>query len=150
VAAIGRPDKYAGELPVAYVDVNSEVSADELLAWCEHHIGERAAIPKAVVVLPQLPVTGVGKIHKPTLLLREVEYVVEQELAELSELLAQFTVQAEPSKKHGTVVKLTLTAQANAAAGAVESAVRQALDGYGFHLELVPAGPAAPDVREQS
>jgi fatty-acyl-CoA synthase len=149
VAAIGRPDKYAGELPVAYVDVNSEVSADELLAWCERHIGERAAVPKDVVILAQLPVTGVGKIHKPTLLLREVEHVVQRELAELSELLAQFTVQAEPSKKHGTVVKLALTAQPHAAAEAVESAVRQSLDGYGLHLELVPAGPAALDVRGQ-
>jgi fatty-acyl-CoA synthase len=68
-AAVGRPDAYAGELPVAYVQLKEGASAgaQELLEHAAQHIAERAAIPKDIVVVPELPLTAVGKIHKPPL-----------------------------------------------------------------------------------
>ena len=68
-AAIGRPDAYAGELPVAYVQLKPDAVAtpDELLAHATRHIPERAAVPKEVFIVSELPLTAVGKIHKPPL-----------------------------------------------------------------------------------
>lgn len=73
-AAVGRPDVYAGELPVVYVQLRpgGAVTADELLAFARSHIAERPALPRAVRIIPALPLTGVGKIFKPQLVWEEV------------------------------------------------------------------------------
>ncbi|SDD42254.1 fatty-acyl-CoA synthase [Paracoccus isoporae] len=67
--AIGQPDARAGELPCAYVELveGAEVTQDELLEHAAGHIHERAAIPKYLEILPELPKTAVGKIFKPDL-----------------------------------------------------------------------------------
>ncbi|OGA60647.1 MAG: hypothetical protein A3G81_09120 [Betaproteobacteria bacterium RIFCSPLOWO2_12_FULL_65_14] len=68
-AAVGRPDAYAGELPVAYVELKAGASAmpEELVEHAARHIPERAALPKEIFVMRELPLTPVGKIHKPPL-----------------------------------------------------------------------------------
>ncbi|RJG08738.1 AMP-binding protein [Pseudomonas cavernicola] len=68
-AAVGMPDEYAGELPVAYVQLRAgaEISSEELLAYVMTHIAERPACPKKVIILEALPVTAVGKVYKPKL-----------------------------------------------------------------------------------
>jgi acyl-CoA synthetase (AMP-forming)/AMP-acid ligase II len=85
-AAVGRPDEHAGEVPVAYVQLRpgSSCQEDELLDFAARNIGERAAVPKAVTIVPTLPITAVGKIFKPALQLREVEAVVSDEANKLS------------------------------------------------------------------
>ena len=82
-AAVGRPDPRAGELPVAYVQLRGGASVDEtgLLAHVAKNIGERAAIPKAITILEALPLTSVGKIHKPTLRHKESVLVTRNALA---------------------------------------------------------------------
>lgn len=82
-AAVGRPDPYAGELPVVYVQLRAGAAAAEaeLLAFAEAQVGERAARPKAVRVLDRLPQTAVGKIFKPTLREMETRRFVEDALA---------------------------------------------------------------------
>ena len=67
--AIGQPDKHAGELPAAYVELRAdcETTVDELLAFACEHIGERAAHPKYLEIMDELPKTAVGKIFKPDL-----------------------------------------------------------------------------------
>ena len=66
-AAVGRPDAHAGEVPVAYVQLRDggAVTESELLAFAASVIGERAAVPKAIRIVPQIPVTAVGKISSP-------------------------------------------------------------------------------------
>ncbi|WP_353473174.1 acyl-CoA synthetase [Salipiger sp. H15] len=68
-AAIGQPDAHAGELPCAYVELVSgaTVTEDELLKHAQVHIHERAAWPKYLEILPELPKTGIGKVFKPDL-----------------------------------------------------------------------------------
>ena len=68
-AAVGAPDAYAGELPVAFVTLKTgaQVSEDELLAFTVSRVDEAPAKPKSVTVLQHMPVTNVGKIYKPTL-----------------------------------------------------------------------------------
>lgn len=80
-AAVGRPDGHAGEVPVLYVQLRSRASATggELLEWVRGRIAERAALPRQVVILPELPTTGVGKIFKPALVDRELLSVLVDE-----------------------------------------------------------------------
>lgn len=68
-AAIGRPDSSKGELPIAYVQLKSGSQADsaELLQFCREHIQERAATPVEIIIIPEIPLTAVGKISKPAL-----------------------------------------------------------------------------------
>ena len=56
-AAVGRPDAYAGELPVCYVELRpgSDVSEEELRHFAEREISERPAWPRQVHVVPQCP-----------------------------------------------------------------------------------------------
>ncbi|MGA0925749.1 MAG: AMP-binding protein, partial [Burkholderiaceae bacterium] len=58
-AAVGAPDAYAGELPVAFVTLKTgaQVSGDELLAFIVSRVGEAPAKPKSVTVLQHMPVT---------------------------------------------------------------------------------------------
>lgn len=67
--AIGQPDAQAGELPCVYVELVAGASAtvQELTAHAAATIPERAAVPKHVEILPELPKTAVGKIFKPDL-----------------------------------------------------------------------------------
>lgn len=67
--AIGQPDAHAGELPCAYVELvdGAEVTEAELMAYAKEHIHERAAHPKHLEILDELPKTAVGKIFKPDL-----------------------------------------------------------------------------------
>ncbi len=68
-AAVGKPDHYAGELPVAYVQLHpgADCSPESLQAFALENIAERPASPKQIFILDEMPVTAVGKIHKPTL-----------------------------------------------------------------------------------
>jgi fatty-acyl-CoA synthase len=67
--AIGQPDKKSGEMPCAYVELNVDatVSTDALLEYAKENISERAAYPKYIEILAELPKTAVGKIFKPDL-----------------------------------------------------------------------------------
>lgn len=67
--AIGQPDAHAGELPCAFVELvaGAEVTTDELMQYCIDNVAERAAHPKHVEILDELPKTAVGKVFKPDL-----------------------------------------------------------------------------------
>ena len=67
--AIGQPDAHSGELPCAYVELvaDARTTEAELLEFVRGRIGERAAIPKYIEILPELPKTAVGKVFKPAL-----------------------------------------------------------------------------------
>ncbi len=69
VAAVGMPDEYAGELPVAFVQLRqgAVASANELQQFAFERIAERPACPKRVFLVEALPVTVVGKIFKQRL-----------------------------------------------------------------------------------
>jgi fatty-acyl-CoA synthase len=68
-AAVGRPDRHSGEVPVAYVVPAGPGALDEaeLLAWASTAIGESAARPKHIYPVDAIPVTAVGKQFKPAL-----------------------------------------------------------------------------------
>lgn len=84
VGAVGQPDLRAGELPCAYVELvaGETVSPENLLEFCRARIHERAAIPKYIEVLDELPKTAVGKVFKPDLRRRAITRIYDAALAE--------------------------------------------------------------------
>jgi fatty-acyl-CoA synthase len=74
-AAVGRPDAYAGEVPVAYVTLapGSTTSPEALLQWVAEQVPERAAAPKLIEVIDAIPLTLVGKPYKLELRRRATE-----------------------------------------------------------------------------
>jgi fatty-acyl-CoA synthase len=66
-AAVGAPDPYAGEVPVAFVALHPGARADEadLLAFAAAGVDEAPARPRYVRILDALPTTNVGKVYKP-------------------------------------------------------------------------------------
>ncbi|MFP1643930.1 acyl-CoA synthetase [Pontitalea aquivivens] len=104
--AIGQPDSFAGELPCCYVELVGGASAtgDELMDHARKHIHERAAIPKHIEVLPELPKTAVGKIFKPDLRKRAIMRVLNATLAEAG--LAAHVISVVEDRKRGLVAQV--------------------------------------------
>jgi fatty-acyl-CoA synthase len=104
-AAVGLPDAYAGELPMAFVQLKpgAEVTQEELREFCRREIPERAAVPVQVVAIPQMPLTGVGKIFKPALRLEATQRAFAAALAPLEAegVTAEVTVRNDAT--HGTL-----------------------------------------------
>ncbi|WP_127108136.1 AMP-binding protein [Pararhodobacter zhoushanensis] len=84
-AAVGQPDAYAGELPVAFVQVRPSrtITAQQILEATRGHIPEPAAVPKALYLIDALPLTTTGKIFKPALRRMAVERAFSQQLTAL-------------------------------------------------------------------
>ena len=83
-AAVGRPDPHAGEVPIAFVTLTacSALTPDELEAWAAEHVPERAAAPKHVEIIDEIPLTTVGKQYKPELRRRAAEQAARDAIAE--------------------------------------------------------------------
>ncbi|MCT2539525.1 acyl-CoA synthetase [Sedimentimonas flavescens] len=107
--AIGQPDSFAGELPCVYLELvaGASVTDEELTAHAKKHIHERAAIPKHIEVMDELPKTAVGKIFKPDLRKRAISRVLDAALAEAG--IAAHVVAVVEDKKRGLVAGIATT-----------------------------------------
>ena len=121
--AIGQPDAHSGELPCAYVELvaGATATADDLMSHAKKHIHERAAIPKHVEVLVELPKTAVGKVFKPDLRKSAITRVYNAALEEAG-VSARVTSVVD-DKKRGLVAQLT-------ANSATEEEVSQVLGSF--------------------
>ncbi|MBW7964894.1 acyl-CoA synthetase [Bradyrhizobium sp. BR 10261] len=128
-AAVGSPDPYAGEVPVAYVQLKpgAAVEVDELMDFAAAHVPERAAIPKHVKIMPSLPVTGIGKVFKPALQQREIEAAVRGEAQNAGATIIGMALESSP--RVGKVMRVR--------AGAGAAALRARLERYAFKFEVV-------------
>lgn len=111
VGAIGQPDSFAGELPCVYVELvaGAETTEKELLKFASDHIQERAALPKHVEILSELPKTAVGKIQKNELRKLAIARVYNAAL-DKSGLKAE-VVEVFEDKKRGLVARLRKTGE---------------------------------------
>jgi fatty-acyl-CoA synthase len=105
--AVGQPDAFAGELPCVYLELVRDAVAteDELMAFATAHVRERAAVPKYLEILPELPKTAVGKVFKPDLRRRAIGRVLDETLR-ASGFAARVDVVVE-DKKRGLVARLS-------------------------------------------
>jgi len=108
-AAVGEPDAYAGELPVAYVSLKpgQQVGADELLAFAAPRIAERPAVPKRIAIVPSVPTTAVGKVYKPALRAEAARHAMQSQLDRVG-LQGHVNVDAEETGS-GLAVRFTVT-----------------------------------------
>ncbi|EJM59224.1 acyl-CoA synthetase [Pseudomonas sp. GM48] len=126
-AAIGSPDAYSGEVPVAYVQLRPGhvCNVEELEQFAQHHISERAAIPKRIEILDALPLTAVGKIFKPALQQREVARVIRQEVERMC--LKDIAVEVIQHEQRGLVACIR--------AGRNQESLALLLGRYSFQVE---------------
>ena len=123
-AAVGAPDAYAGELPVAFATLmpGARATEEELLAFTAQRVDEPPARPKRVTVLERLPMTNVGKIYKPALRCDAAERRVHELLAEQFELHGA-QVQVREGGRRGMRVSVTLPLASRDSVPAVEHAL---------------------------
>ena len=114
--AIGQPDAHSGELPCAYVELvdGGSAEAEDLRSHCKEHVHERAAHPKFIEVLDELPKTAVGKVFKPDLRKRAITRVYNAALEEAG--VNARVAQVIDSKKRGLVAQLEKTGDVDDAA----------------------------------
>lgn len=110
--AIGQPDAHAGELPCVYVELikGATVTEEELMAHARAHVKERAAHPKHLEILEELPKTAVGKIFKPDLRKLAITRVYNAALANAD--VAAEVVDVVEDKKRGLVARIVRTGTA--------------------------------------
>lgn len=124
-AAVGKPDSYAGELPVAYVQLKPGQSAtvEELQEYARAHIPERAANPVNLFLLESMPLTAVGKIFKPALRWDAAKRVYSELLAPFAaETGRQITVEIGAHDVHGALATVTVS-------GGRDAALQEKIDG---------------------
>ena len=107
--AIGQPDAHSGELPCAYVELvdGARATEEELLEHCKAHVRERAAIPKYIEVLDELPKTAIGKVFKPDLRKLAITRIFNEELDKAG--ISARVIKVIDSKKRGLVAQLEKT-----------------------------------------
>ncbi len=138
VAAVGKPDARAGELPIAFVQLKAGASATdaELKEFARSRIPERAAAPVEVFVVDAMPLTGVGKIFRPDLRLRAARREFGQMVAAIATAERNASVSIDPHPVHGTVLRVALTPGGDGRDRDVELQIREALDRFTCVYEI--------------
>jgi acyl-CoA synthetase (AMP-forming)/AMP-acid ligase II len=127
--AIGQPDPVAGEMPCVYVELREGAQADEatLLDYAREHIPERAAVPKHLEILEDLPKTAVGKVFKPALRRLAIRRVLWAALAEKG---IEAEIEVVEDKTRGLVARIS--------AGADDAALGEVLDRFAQPWDRAP------------
>ena len=123
--AIGQPDAHAGEIPCAYVELvaGAEVSEAELMAFCLENVSERAAYPKHMEILPELPKTAVGKVFKPDLRKSAITRIYNAALADAG--VDAYVASVMDDKKRGLVAQVSGGADDAAIGGVLGAYINQ-------------------------
>ncbi len=122
--AVGQPDAHAGEVPAVYVELvkGQTVTVEELRDFAGRRITERAAVPKHVEILAELPKTAVGKVFKPDLRRLAITRVYDADLKAAG--VAAEVAEVVEDKKRGLVARLRRTGVAG------DEAVQAAIGGH--------------------
>ncbi len=131
VGAIGQPDEHAGELPCAFVELvdGGDITTEELMKYATENVSERAAQPKYIEIMEELPKTAVGKVFKPDLRRSAITRVFDAALAGAA--VDARIAQVIEDKKRGLVAQVALN-------GATFDRVNEVLGGF------IPAWEVAP------
>lgn len=129
-AVVGQPDAYAGELPVAFVQLKPDAKVDdhELLEFVRERTPERAAVPVHVFFVDPMPLTAVGKVFKPALRREASARVVRQLLADLVPAGAVLDVAVGAHESHGSLISVGIRGVGEPARAALAQQVNERLD----------------------
>ena len=87
---------------------HSSVQPGELEAWVRERTPERAAVPVQVIAIDPMPLTGVGKVFKPSLRWDAATRVFSSVLTPLMERGVDCKVKVGPHGSHGSIATVTL------------------------------------------
>jgi fatty-acyl-CoA synthase len=137
-AAVGRPDSRVGEMPVAFVQLQqgSKLTEDKILEHLQQSIGERAAVPKEVFIIDEMPLTLVGKIFKPALKWDIIKQVFQGELEALGDMAENMEVQVTEDKIHGSLATITIKMAKGTSADDVKKRVDELLGAFTVSYNL--------------
>jgi fatty-acyl-CoA synthase len=132
-AAVGKPDNYAGEVPIAYVQLAPDVRATEaeLIAALGGLIAERAAMPKEIVIVDKLPLTDIGKPNKAALRADAAARAFRAELTAATGLWPDEVI-VRPDPIQGQLISITFTGVAAAERAAYASRIAEVMSRYPF------------------
>ncbi len=134
-AAVSRPDAYAGELPIAYVQLvkGAKATAAELAAFAAQHVPERPAAPKEVIILEAMPLTDVEKPDKPKLRYDAAERAFTEVFAAVLGAGKRFSVRAGADPSQATVITVSIagdTADDTATRAELERSIADSMKSY--------------------
>ena len=137
-AVVGQPDAYAGELPLAYVQLKpgATVAGGELEAWVRERTPERAAVPVRIIVIDPMPLTGVGKVFKPQLRWDAAQRVFAETLAPLAGHGIRCDVSVGAHGTHGSMATVTIHDVPAGSREAVARRVHEQLDPFVIRHEI--------------
>ena len=137
VAAVSKPDAYAGELPVAYVQLvkGSTTTGEEIAEFARQHITERAAAPKDVYILDEMPLTDVGKPSKVHLRHDAARRAFAGALGAVLGQEQSFEVAVGTDATHGTAATIAIAAPAARRAG-LEQKIHEVMKAYTMHYSI--------------
>ena len=135
------PDSYAGELPVAYVELvpNATTTADEVQAFAVANSPERAAAPKQIILLDKMPLTDVGKPAKVQLRLDAARRAFTAALADVAGG-GRVSVDMVADAKQGNRAVIKVVPPAGANRGEIEDRIRERMKYYPTPYEIEWAG----------
>ena len=130
-AAVSMPDSYAGELPIAYVELvpNATATAEEVQAFALAHSPERAAAPKQIILLDKMPLTDVGKPAKVQLRLDAARRAFTAALADVTGH-AGVSVDMVADARQGNRAVIRVAAPAGARRNEIEDRIREEMKYY--------------------
>jgi fatty-acyl-CoA synthase len=137
-ALVGQPDAYAGELPIAYVQLKpgAKVAPGELEDWIRERTPERAAVPAQIIVIDPMPLTGVGKVFKPQLRWDAAQRVFTQRLTALREQGLSYEVRVGAHDTHGTLTTVTIKDVPKGSRDAIARQVHEVLNPFVIRHEV--------------
>ena len=139
VAVVGEPDGYAGELPVAFVQLKpgATIDAAELIGFVAERTPERAALPVQVYFVEAVPLTAVGKVFKPALRWDAAQRAVTRMLADLQQPGSELSVKVAAHSTHGSLITVAIADSAEGGRAALERQVNERLDPLVLRHEIV-------------
>jgi fatty-acyl-CoA synthase len=137
-ALVGQPDAYAGELPLAYVQLkpDAKTTPAELVEFVRERTPERAAVPVNVVLIEAMPLTGVGKVFKPQLRWDAAQRVFASALADLSQRGASVAISVAAHPVHGNLATVSIAGVPAAERAAIEQQVHERLNPFVLRHEI--------------
>lgn len=137
-AAVGKPDAFAGELPMAVVQLkrSGTTTSATLREFAARHISERPALPSEIIIVDSIPLTAVGKVSKPALRKMVAERSFREVLAPLNEVPCKYDVIMLDHPKSGSVCCITISAGSPEVRDRAADIARRVMTGFTTPYEI--------------
>lgn len=139
-AAIGKPDGYAGELPVAYVQLadGARLTESDLKTFVAERIHERAAVPVDIFIVEEIPLSDVRKPLKVELRRDAARRTFTKLLREAVPGEFDLDVNVRPDSEHGNLVVIRAAGKPTAG---VEQAIGETMKPFSMPYRLEWSAP---------